>query len=642
MSTTENKQSRQLENIKLILKDLLKVFKVVSLYPEDNPLPQSLRRTFAERLVGLVADYGALDFSIDRENVHYGGEVVFTDRSKEESLAGLFFNTGIIRITFQTGLEVDQVYRLLDAVKTYQNADRQTSDLAAVLWEADLQRFSFETVEDISLRQYEGDILVQGFDDSNGSDHQQMGSDSPESYDDIFKPDESDTTPEDDLFSEDVSTIETSFLPTDDDAGDNESPLGSPLSSGDEAIDSTLKVTEAIEAMGLGDASGPAPRIPDTNLILNDELKLSEEETEHVQTLVRRDAEFVDYEAVCELLKEILHQEAEMNDFYESVTICEKVLMEFVKDGKLTYAADLLRYFVTLEEQLRQDRPLWADRLKDARVTAGSRNRLGILCEALNENAEIGSIELRRYLDNFDWEALMGITDMMGDLRQSLHRDTVRDYLTLRGKDRVHIVAKGIHDKRTEVAAASATILARIGARQALQQLEKVLNHPEPEVRRAMATALADCPNEDCLQLLGQLVNDGDGSVRRLAVQAIVARRGQPAFDTLTEVLNDDQFFRLNQDDQRAILIAYSTLGGDMAVDYLMRLGERVNLFKNQSLAFYREAAFEALAHNRGEKAERTLLKLAGSWRADIKAHAKAALQRRRELIYGGSDDESE
>jgi len=137
-------------------------------------------------------------------------------------------------------------------------------------------------------------------------------------------------------------------------------------------------------------------------------------------------------------------------------------------------------------------------------------------------------------------------------------------------------------------------------------------------------------------------VSDSDSMVRQLAIDAILARRGQPAFETLTEVLNDEHFSKLDLDAQRAVLIAYSRLGGDLAVNYLVQLGEKMNLFGNANVAFYREAAFEALAHNRGEKAERTLVKLSGSWRSDIKAHARAAMQRRRELIYGGDDDLSE
>ena len=51
-------RSERLTEIAFILKDLLKVIKVVSMYPEDNPLPHSMRRSFAEKLVDLVELYG--------------------------------------------------------------------------------------------------------------------------------------------------------------------------------------------------------------------------------------------------------------------------------------------------------------------------------------------------------------------------------------------------------------------------------------------------------------------------------------------------------------------------------------------------------------------------------------------------------
>ncbi|MCD6248849.1 MAG: HEAT repeat domain-containing protein, partial [candidate division Zixibacteria bacterium] len=505
MTNYEDKKSRQFEDIQMILRDLLKVFKVVALYPEGNPLPESLRRTFSERLVDLVADYGELDFGINQDKILYQSEVAFTDHSREEALAGLFFETGIIRITFKQGIDVEEVYRLLDAVKMYQNSDHQTADLAANLWEAELKYFKFETVEDIALRQYDGDALIQVLEQAENGNYQQIACEEAANYQDIFT--EAGST---DPLASDSGGFENSFLADTDQGIDvSQAKAGSILSTGDADVDAGLQISEAVEAMGLGDLTGDEPSesptppvLPDTKLILNDELKLSEEEQEQVDRLVRRDAEFIEYESLCELMKEILHQEAEMTDFYESVTIGERVLVEFIKQGKLTYAAELLRYFVKLEEQLRSDRPLWAERLKDARVMAGSRERLAILCEALNDNGEIGSLELRGYLDNFDWESLMGITDMLGELKIRLHRDTVTDYLTLRGKDRIQIVARGITDKRPAVVAASATILARIGTEQALQYLAKGIDHPESEVRRTMVSALADCPNDDSLPLL--------------------------------------------------------------------------------------------------------------------------------------------
>ena len=51
--------SDKFQDISLILKDLLKVIKVVSMYPEDNSLPQSMKRSFSEKLESIVEEYNA-------------------------------------------------------------------------------------------------------------------------------------------------------------------------------------------------------------------------------------------------------------------------------------------------------------------------------------------------------------------------------------------------------------------------------------------------------------------------------------------------------------------------------------------------------------------------------------------------------
>ncbi|MFQ5453810.1 MAG: hypothetical protein ACE5D6_06450, partial [Candidatus Zixiibacteriota bacterium] len=95
MSNSENNYKQKKQDISLILKDLLKVIKVVSMYPEDNPLPQSLKRSFAEKLESIVEDYGKIIIEVKKDNLLYNKEVVYRDRSNEENLAGIFFETGM-------------------------------------------------------------------------------------------------------------------------------------------------------------------------------------------------------------------------------------------------------------------------------------------------------------------------------------------------------------------------------------------------------------------------------------------------------------------------------------------------------------------------------------------------------------------
>jgi len=134
MEKNSTKENREIQDIKLILKDFLKVIKVVSLYPEGNPLPKSMRSSFAEKLVSIVEDYGDIQVTVHRGHLTLDDETVFTDRSKEESLAGLFFRSGISGFMFKPGLNIDEIYRLLDVIKTFSNCVDSSEDLVNLIW----------------------------------------------------------------------------------------------------------------------------------------------------------------------------------------------------------------------------------------------------------------------------------------------------------------------------------------------------------------------------------------------------------------------------------------------------------------------------------------------------------------------------
>ena len=635
----------KLQSISLILKDLLKVIKVVSLYPEDNPLPQSLRRSFAEKLESIVQDFGDIRIRVQRDQMLHDGELAYQDRSKEENLSALLFEAGITEITFKSGLEVEEIYKLLGSLRTYITTPGKTQDLAALIWESGISRFSFQTLEDVALSEYDQDFdinihMSDGTSDQSGGG--QFGTAGQEKFEAIFIGDDSGITrsgsddsdpgsPSDGSGQEGQRSRSLFYAAT---PGES-----APGAEDDPSIgEDQLRATEAASAMGFADLPptvAPSERVPDTALILNDEFKLSSEEEEKIRRMIAEDAEFDAYESTSELLKELLMQETELENFYETVTICERVFTEFIKAAKLAEASRVLQHMRQLEDRLRKDKPLWAERLRDACVTAGSRDRLQVLADTLNENPDISSVELSSYLDNFGWEALIAMTDLMGEIKHEPHRETLVRFLSLRGRDRVDIVARSIQDKRPDVVRNAITILSHIGDSKALTHLAKAVDHDNESVRLQLVVALKDSPDDKALAILKRAISDPVDEVRREAVNSIVARRGQPAFDLITEIINGEDFRLLGDTDQQSLLNAYSVLGGDQAVAFLGRLIQTRNLFGNQRMRILRKAGFSALALNRSEKCEALLIKLSDSWRPDIKRQAQETIKRRRELTYG-------
>ena len=641
---------RKLADISLILKDLLKVIKVVSMYPEDNPLPQSLRRSFAEKLESIVDDHGEIMLGVHEHTMVYYGDSVYRNRSREENLAGIFYDAGITEITFKPGLEVLEIYKLLDVIKTYLNAPDKSQDLAALIWEAGVSGFSLKTLEDVALSEYDNNFNIREYIDDDGRSSAGQGgggSNVSDGYNSIF-------TREEDSGKWESSQLDISG---DSPSGDSsqELQIGEAIPIGLEEfyrpIDDTdsngiqyNEIQDSSSAQATMDMpsmpgevapSSKSELIPDSSLILNDEFKLSEEEEEIIRELIEEDAEFEPYSSTLELLKEMLLQELELPGFTETITICERVLNEFIRLARLTEASSLLEHLKKLEARIRSDKPMWADRLKEAYITAGSRGRLEGLSESLNASPDVNPTELKKYLNNFGWEALGGITELVGQLEHQRHRDAVLEFLSDRGKDNLDMIARGVFDKNLDVVRNAMSILARVADDKALSYLSKLVSHDDAEIRMQLVLLLRDCGNENALPTLKRMVSDSNPQIRRAAVNSIVSRRGRPAFEVITDVINDEKFPSLEEDDQQALLSAFSVLGGDKAVTFLSELILTNNYFRDRTLAFLRSAAFEALIVNRSEKVEQLLIRLTKSWRPDIKRQALSAIQRRRETLFG-------
>jgi HEAT repeat protein len=272
---------------------------------------------------------------------------------------------------------------------------------------------------------------------------------------------------------------------------------------------------------------------------------------------------------------------------------------------------------------------------------AGSRNRLKLLHESLNENEAVSAIEFRRYLELLGWEALEGLVDLLGELQHEVHRRALCDHLVAHGREHIPLIGKGVFDKRWFVVRNAVMILAQIDDDRAVGYLEKAVGNPERRVRLEVLSALRHAVNPRAVQILKRAALDADSEIRNLAIDSLLAQPKSVAFGAVSELVADDRFDESEESSPQRILNAYSSLGGKEAVPYLKSLIVRRNLWRDRLLTFQRQAAFEALSHNRSEQAEALLVTLAKSWMPRLKLRAQAALKHRRDNIFGGDHDRS-
>lgn len=672
MSDIRAKDPRRLQAVGTVLRDLLKVIKVVSLYPEGNPLPESVRRSFAEKLVDLVDQFGGIEVAVQKHSLIYCGEAVYVDSAKEESLAEMFFLSGITKLEFKEGLPIEEIYTFLDITKRFVNTPGRQADLVGMLWEGNLTNIIISTVDDVHLAAYDGDFKTREL----GARRSRNLTPDNEQYRTIF---------ENQLTSDQLDGDAQSLEPGQNETGANQpqestedkldiisqgefiegvtNPYGAPgrTGSGNSAFKRAASLAsertgldlESIYATPIKKSGGPLPQTEmDTSMaaglgspvasfemttghVLNEEVKLSEEEEQHVIALVKQDETFDMYESTVELCKELLHQEPEYQEFVETVTICEKIMSEFIQHGRLAEVVNLLSYFGAIEKQIQQERPQWSDRLRQARVMSASRERMRLLVECLNTHPDIPASDFSGYLALFGQEILLGLGELVGQLRITEHHKCLVDHMATMGPQHINVVSKGLFDKKIETVCMSIGMLCRIGGTSALAYLQKVIRHESRQVRMDLVAHLKESPDDKVLDLLKVLAFDKDGEVRSRAVTAIVDRKGTPAFTTISALVHDDRYDSFDSRDQQALLNSYSRLGDEGALPFLHRQASSFAAWGDKKQRKKRQAAFEALGCNTSNACEQMLLKLAKSWRRDVRNQAREALRRRREILYG-------
>lgn len=484
--------------------------------------------------------------------------------------------------------------------------------MVSLLWQADITGFDYRTLEDVALKEYDGDFLVQetmiGNDSFIGSASDEDSSLAKVQYSAIFLDEDS--------------------------AGNSGGAESAAAGSGLRVVAGGVGAASTDQSAGgrVGPGSVPLSREtlhPETTLLLNKAFSLEQSDLNRSKEILQEDISLDMYNDTISLLAELLFQENEYREFNESVTIIEKVQTEFLKAGRLNSAGRILFELQEVNKLLADERPQWQERIRQALIMAGSRERLSYLAAALNRNPSISHDEVSTYLNHFGWEAVSAVTDLLGELEHRSHREAICDYLAKVGKGHVEIISKGIFDRRWFVVRNTVSILIQIGGDKAFSYLEKAIEHEDCRVRIQVARGLSEYDDEKNVGLLTRLVWDDDELVKQTALQSILECSSAEKLKAITEIINDDRFPSLGESDREKLIIALSELGGEHAVSYLTSLITGWRFPNSRANEFYPRVAFKALTNNMSEKAEKALLNLSRSWRTKIRRMARKALQQR-------------
>jgi hypothetical protein len=138
----------ELKSVKDVLLQLTKTAKTLKIYLPNNPIYQKFLQDLQSRFDVHLQEYEILRLHIKQYAIYYRGQVVYEDTNRLESLAFKLFVDGIRELTFQEGIDRDEITSLLEIIGHEYDPSNPDDDMVTLLWERHFTHIHYLVVSD--------------------------------------------------------------------------------------------------------------------------------------------------------------------------------------------------------------------------------------------------------------------------------------------------------------------------------------------------------------------------------------------------------------------------------------------------------------------------------------------------------------
>ena len=125
----------ELRSVKDVLLQLTKTAKTLKIYLPNNPIYQKFFQALKNRFDVHLQEYEMLRLKIKQYALTYKGHVVYENTNRLESLAFKLSVDGIRELTFQEGIDKDEITSLLEIIGREYDPSNPDDDMVTLLWE---------------------------------------------------------------------------------------------------------------------------------------------------------------------------------------------------------------------------------------------------------------------------------------------------------------------------------------------------------------------------------------------------------------------------------------------------------------------------------------------------------------------------
>lgn len=555
---------------------LYKAVKTILLYPPTNSLPGEFKAQLHEKLSAYLGDEDALTLVIRGDQFLFDGDVVHEEAGGEDNFIATLHRDGIQKISFHSGLELEELDLFLSIVKKIIAERTQDDDLVTLLWEASFVHIKYEAISELDDVDYE--VIENKLMQKQAEIESQAG------------------------FVDYQSVV---LEELDEGSGD----------------DSTQAQEEG------GESRSTALDSVDISKIVEDLNELSDDMSQ-VDTYLREAAQFDAASSTIGIVFEILIGEEEIPGFRETCGVVDNLYDRFIQQADFKSAVRMLHGIQELEATEAEHSPARVKRLAESRMRTADKLRIDQIVAALNGHPGCDVESCRGLLQGLPVETLPYLVGTLGDLEHFATRSMMCDTLAERGAERIDTIGNGVFDKRWYVVRNIVVILGNIGGPRALYFLEKAVKHSDERVRREVIEALVRMDPSSSSHILRVALLDKNPELRIVAIRALSTRSDDETAAVVRTRITGSSFKKLEPTEQKELLGALARIQGDEAIPVFRKLIGGFGWFDHAGKIRLKTMATVAMAEGEGPELMAYLDRLTVDKQERIRDAARRALSR--------------
>ncbi|MEK6609896.1 MAG: HEAT repeat domain-containing protein [Gemmatimonadota bacterium] len=503
-----------------LLQALAKALRAHQLYLPNNPVYQrateNLRAAFQP--IWEATDDLALD--VAESDLRWEGNVVYSNSSRSESIAWVFFKDGVRSFTLLPGVEQNEIVGFLDVVHKARNLQSEDSDdLLTLLWEKDFQRIRY-------------------------------------------------------VFQDLTSDVGGMSLP-----GSGEGRVPATMPGGvagavaDEVGETTRRGGAATEQESAPARSGIVkPEDFDTTLYFLDEKEIGyirdAVQAEYAQDLRRN---------VLAMLFDVLELQPYPTVRAELISILESFLPHLLGAADFSSVAYVLREAKVVLTRARGVLPEHRKALEDLPGRLSQEQSLAQLLQSLDDaSVPPAPEELGELFSELRGEALPTLFAWLPKLSDARIRDAVEAAVGRLAAANPPAVVSAMQSADAGVVAEAVKLSGKLRLQQAVGALGQALGHGEPAIRIATVQALSEIASPAAIQALERGLEDADREVRLASIRIIGAHQSRSALPRIAEVVQGKSVRERDLTEKMAFFEAYGSLvreSGVASLDGILNSG---------------------------------------------------------------------